>query len=185
MSDAHADRAPLCGAEKLSPGRKPWVEWGDKASPGGATQLSHSFAQNHLHVVFGTKERRNLISNEIQPQLWAYLAGIGRNHGMFVPAVGGAANHAHVLFQLPAALPLAKAILLLKSNSSKWMNEQGKRFAWQEGYGAFSVSASNLAAVTKYIQNQEAHHRKISFEQEYLALLKKHGVEFDPKYVWG
>ncbi|MGC1188736.1 MAG: transposase, partial [Candidatus Acidiferrales bacterium] len=82
-------------------------------------------------------------------------------------------------------MPLAKTILLLKSNSSKWMNEQEIRFAWQEGYGAFSVSASNLPAVTKYIRNQEAHHRKITFEQEYLALLKKHGVKFDPKYVLG
>jgi hypothetical protein len=82
-------------------------------------------------------------------------------------------------------MPLAKAILLLKSNSSKWMNEKGKRFAWQAGYGAFSVSASNLSAVIRYIQNQEAHHRKISFEQEYLALLRKHGVEFDPRYVFG
>jgi REP element-mobilizing transposase RayT len=135
--------------------------------------------------VFSTKERRNLIAKEIQPKLWAYLAGIGRNHGMYVSAVGGAANHAHVLFRLPADLTLAKAILLLKSNSSKWMNEQGMRFAWQEGYGAFSVSASNLSAVTKYIQTQEAHHRKISFEQEYLALLKKHGVEFNPKYAFG
>jgi len=147
--------------------------------------LSHSFAANRLHAVFSTKERRDLIAKEIQPKLWAYIAGIGRNHGMDVAAVGGAANHAHVLFRLSADLALAKAILLLKSNSSKWMNEQGIRFAWQEGYGAFSVSASNLSAVIKYIQNQEAHHRKISFEQEFLALLKKHGVEFDPKYALG
>jgi putative transposase len=147
--------------------------------------LSHSFAANHLHAVFSTKDRRDLIAKEIQPKLWAYLAGIGRNHGMVVPAVGGIANHAHVLFRLPVDLTLANAILLLKSNSSKWMNEQGMRFAWQEGYGAFSVSASNVPAVIKYIQNQEAHHRKISFEKEYLALLKKHGVEFNPKYVFG
>jgi len=147
--------------------------------------LSHSFAENHLHAVFSTKERRNLIPKEIQPKLWAYIAGIGRNHGMVVSVVGGGANHAHVLFRLPADLALAKAILLLKANSSKWMNEQGKRFAWQEGYGAFSVSASNSSAVMKYIQNQEAHHRKISFEEEYLAPLKKHGVEFHPKHVFG
>lgn len=147
--------------------------------------MSHSFAENHVHAVFSTKERRDLIAKEIQPKLWAYIAGIGRNHGMAIPAVGGVANHAHVLFRLPADLALAKAIYLLKSNSSRWVSEQGKPFAWQEGYGAFSVSASNLGAVVKYIQNQEAHHRKISFEQEFLALLKKHGVEFDPKYVLG
>jgi REP element-mobilizing transposase RayT len=147
--------------------------------------MSHSFAENHVHVVFSTKERRHLISKEIQAKLWAYLAGIGRNHKMVVRAVGGSGDHAHVLFRLPADLALAKAILLLKSNFSRWMNDQGSRFGWQEGYGAFSVSASNLGEVTRYIQNQETHHRKISFEQEYLALLQKHGVEFDPKYVWG
>ena len=147
--------------------------------------MSHSFAQNHIHLVFSTKQRRDLIATEIQPKLWAYIAAIGRNHRMYVLAVGGISNHAHVLFRLPASLALAKAILLLKSNSSKWMNEHRKQFAWQEGYGAFSVSTSNLPVVTRYIQNQEAHHKKFSFEEEYLTLLKKNGAEFDPKYVLG
>jgi len=157
----------------------------DDRSPGGATQLSHSYAQNHLHAVFSTKDRRDLIPKDLQPKLWAYIAGIGIRLGIHIPAVGGVANHAHVLFQLPADWPLAKAILLLKSNSSKWMNEHQKHFAWQEGYGAFSVSASNLTAVKKYIRNQDAHHKKITSEAKFLALLKKHGVEFDPKYVLG
>ena len=91
----------------------------------------------------------------------------------------------HLLFHLPPSLALAKAVTLFKSNSSRWMNESSRKFAWQEGYGAFSVSTSNLAAVVRYIQDQESHHRKISFEDEYLMLLKKHGVEFDPKYVFG
>jgi len=104
---------------------------------------------------------------------------------MYAHAIGGTDNHVHLLLQLPLDLPSAKAVLLLKSNSSKWMNEQGRRFAWQEGYAAFSVSASNLAAVTRYIYNQEAHHKKITFEQEYLALLKKHHVDFNTKYVFG
>ena len=147
--------------------------------------MSHSFTQNHLHAVFSTKNRRDLIPKEIQPRLWAYIAGIASRHGMFVPAVGGTDNHVHVLFQLPAALPLAKAILLLKANSSKWMNERGTRFAWQEGYGAFSVSTSNRGEVIRYIHNQTAHHKKISYEQEYLALLKKHGVRSDPEYILG
>jgi hypothetical protein len=82
-------------------------------------------------------------------------------------------------------MALAKATNLLKSNSSKWMNEKGMKFAWQEGYGAFSVSSSNVSAVIKYIDNQEIHHRKISFEDEFIALLNKHGVKFDPKYVLG
>ena len=104
---------------------------------------------------------------------------------MQVLAVGGITNHVHILLRLPPGLALVRAITLLKSNSSKWMNDHGKRFAWQEGYGAFSVSASNLPQVMLYVQNQEAHHRKVSFEEEYMALLRKHGVEFDPKYVFG
>jgi len=145
--------------------------------------MSHSYSQNHLHVVFSTKERRKLIDQQMQPKLWSYLGGIGRNHGFLVLANGGIEDHVHLLIQLPPAL--AKAILLLKSNSSKWMNEHAIKFAWQEGYGAFAVSASNLAAVERYIQNQPIHHRKITFEQEFLALLRKHRIEFDPKYVFG
>lgn len=147
--------------------------------------MSHTFDKNYVHIVFSTKGRCKTISKEIQGRLWPYIAAIGRNHGMDVLEVGGIENHAHVLIQLPARLPLSKAVLLLKSNSSKWMGEHGIKFAWQEGYGAFSVSASNVVAVVRYIVNQEKHHRKISFEDEYLALLKKHGVKFDPKYVLG
>ena len=91
----------------------------------------------------------------------------------------------YILVLLPPKLSLAKAVLLLKANWSKWMGKQGKDFSWQEGYGAFSVSSSNLDQVTRYIQNQEAHHRKTSFEDEFRALLRKHGVEYDAKYVFG
>ena len=113
------------------------------------------------------------------------MAGIARNHDFLVLANGGIEDHVHVLIQLPATLALAQAVSLLKSNSSRWMNEHGTRFDWQEGYGAFSVSASNLRTVERYIQNQAVHHKKITFEQEFVALLKKHGIEFDPKYVFG
>ena len=147
--------------------------------------MSHSYSQNHLHVVFSTKERQKLIAPQMQPKLWSYMGGIARNHGFLVLANGGIEDHVHLLIQLPPALALAKAISLLKANSSKWMKEHGIRFGWQEGYGAFSVSASNLAAVERYIQNQPAHHRKITFEQEFLALLRKHRIEFDPKHVFG
>jgi REP element-mobilizing transposase RayT len=91
----------------------------------------------------------------------------------------------HVLLHLPPKLALAKAVALLKANSSKWMGEQGNDFSWQEGYGAFSVSSSNLDQVTRYIQNQETHHRKTSFEDEFRALLRRHGLEYDPKYIFG
>jgi putative transposase len=147
--------------------------------------MSHTFAKNHLHVIFSTKERRKSIPKDIQPELWSYMAGICKNQQMAAIAIGGTDNHSHVLFHLPQTLTLSKAVQALKANSSKWMNEQGMRFAWQEGYGAFSVSVSNTPVVVNYIRNQEKHHHKISFEDEYLALLKKHGIQFDPKYVFG
>ena len=147
--------------------------------------MAHSFSRNHLHVIFSTRERRKTIPREWQPRLWAYLAGICNNHGMIALAVGGTQDHVHLLFHLPPRLALAKAGLLLKSNSSKWMGEQGREFSWQEGYGAFSVSSSNLNAVMRYVQNQEAHHRKIGFEEEFRAILKRHGVEYEPKCVFG
>ena len=147
--------------------------------------MSHTYSQNHIHVVFSTKERQKLIRPQTQPKLWAYMAGIARNHDFLVLANGGIEDHVHLLIQLPATLALAQAVSLLKSNSSRWMNEHGTRFDWQEGYGAFSVSASNLRTVERYIQNQAVHHKKITFEQEFVALLKKHGIEFDPKYVFG
>jgi putative transposase len=147
--------------------------------------MPHSYATNYLHIVFSTKDRRDLISKETQPKLWAYFAGVAKNIHSFTRIAGGTSNHVHILLHLPSDLPLAKAVLLLKSNSSKWMNTHTPLFAWQEGYAAFSVSASNLNRVSQYIQNQEAHHRKITFENEFLALLRKHRVSFDPKFVFG
>src|SRR5258707_13665690 len=133
--------------------------------------MSHSYSQNHLHVVFSTKERRKLITQQMQPKLWSYLGGIGRNHGFLILANGGIEDHVHLLLQLPPALALAKA--LLKSNSSKWMNEHAIKFAWQEGYGAFAVSASNLAAVAWGILNQPKTPPQKNFWKEIFFLLKK------------
>lgn len=147
--------------------------------------MPHTYSQNYLHVVFSTKERQKLITKEFQPKLWSYMAGIGRQNGFLMLANGGMEDHAHLLIQLPATLALAKAVQLLKGSSSKWVNEHGREFSWQEGYGAFSVSKSNINAVVKYIANQEIHHRKITFEDEFIALLEKHGIEYDPRYVFG
>jgi putative transposase len=147
--------------------------------------MSHTYAQNVIHVVFSTKDRRKTIPAEFQPKLWAYSAGICKNQGIFVHAIGGIEDHVHFLIQLPPVMALAKALLAIKSNSSRWANEGGHKLTWQQGYAAFSVSASNAPAVVRYIQNQEAHHRKMSFDQEFLALLRKHHVEFDPQFVFG
>ena len=139
--------------------------------------MSHSFVKNHIHLVFSTKDRKPSIAKDVQPELWSYLAGICRNQRMAAIAIHGMADHAHILFHLPPTIALAEAVRLLKSNSSKWMNEHGRNFDWQPGYGGFSVSVSNTAAVAKYIRDQEKHHRKMTFEQEYRALLKKHGLD--------
>jgi REP element-mobilizing transposase RayT len=136
--------------------------------------------------VFSTKDRENLVPKALQARLYAYIAGICKSNDMLAFAIGGMENHVHALFRLPPTMNLARAVNLLKTNSSNWMNEQqSTRFAWQKGYGAFSVSSSNISKVVKYIDNQEMHHRKMTFEEEYIALLKKHGVPFDPKYVFG
>jgi REP-associated tyrosine transposase len=173
------------GTKDRSPPRKRWGVGCDSIKPRRGDTVAHSFSQNHVHLIFSTKDRRNSISKEWQPRLWAYLVGICRNHEMIALDVGGTENHVHILFHLPPKLALAKAVLLLKANSSKWMSEQGRDFSWQEDYVAFSVSSSNLDQVTRYIQNQEAHHRKTSFEDEFRALLRKHGVDDDFKYVFG
>ncbi len=117
--------------------------------------------------------------------MWAYIAGICKKEQIFVHAIGGMEDHIHCMVQLPPTITLAKAVLLLKANSSKWMNGTQRKFGWQKGYGAFSVSASNVPTVVRYIQNQESYHRKMSFDDEFVVLLKKHGMEFDMKYALG
>jgi REP element-mobilizing transposase RayT len=143
------------------------------------------YAQNLVHVVFSTKDRRQTISKELQLRLWAYIAGVCKKLGVGIHGVGGTKDHIHLLIQVPPVLALAKTVAAIKANSSRWAKEAGHKLTWQQGYGAFSVSASVAPTVVRYIENQEAHHRKMSFDAEFLAWLKRHGVEFDPKYVLG
>jgi len=147
--------------------------------------MAHSYAQNHIHLVFSTKDREKLIAKPLQRKLWAYMAGICKHNDMLAFAIGGMEDHVHLLFRLPPTITLAHAISVIKANSSKWMREHGARFAWQKGYGAFSVSSSKVSAVIRYIDTQEHHHRRRSYEQEFKALLDKHGVEYDPKLIFG
>jgi putative transposase len=147
--------------------------------------LSHSYSQNTIHIVFSTYGRQRTIPKDFQPRFWPYVSGIFKNEGVFVHAIGGMDDHLHCLVQLPPMLPLAKAINTVKSYSSKWAKDFGHKFAWQKGYGAFSVSQSNIQSVIRYIDTQEQHHRKMGFEEEFVQLLKKHQIEFDPKYVFG
>ena len=145
----------------------------------GRHTMSHAFVTNHIH--FGVKDRRINIFHEIMPELWSYIAGICRKQKWPPFAVNGMNDHANVLFHLPPVMSLADAVRVIKTNSSKWMNEQVGSFAWQPGYVAFSVGISNTAAVEKYIREQDRHHRKMTFAQGYDARLQKHGMVMPPR----
>jgi REP element-mobilizing transposase RayT len=145
--------------------------------------MSQSYSHNLVHCVFATKDRRDSIRNP--EELWRYLVAVAYAKKIHVVAAGGTVNHVHLLVLLPQTIALATAIQEVKANSSRWMREASRLFQWQRGYGAFSVSESQRETVAHYIANQAEHHRKWSFEDEYVSLLKRSGVEFDPRYVLG
>ena len=145
--------------------------------PQGRHKMPGSYVSNYVHVVFSTKNRLKIIREELQPKLWAYMAGIAKNHGMNPLAIGGIEDHAHALLSLGSTLGIAKAVQVLKANSSRWMNQNpGDRFEWQEGYFACSVSQSQVATIRRYIANQTEHHRRMDSTQELDLLLKKHAL---------
>jgi putative transposase len=140
-----------------------------------------------MHCAFSTKERFPFIDSELESRLWPYIGGIARENRMKALAIGGTTDHIHVLLSLPATMSFAKAVQLIKGGSSKWIHDtfaKCKKFEWQEGYGAFSVSASQVERTIAYIRNQKEHHRKRTFQEEFLELLDKHGVEYDARYVF-
>ena len=142
----------------------------------------HSFVSCLMHCVFATKERRPLIKPELQARLWPYLGGIARENKIKALMIGGVEDHVHVLLSLPSTLSVAKAMQLIKGNSSKWIHEtfpEHQSFEWQEGYGAFSIGISGVDDTVKYIQNQPEHHRKMTFKEEVTVFLKKHGMGYD------
>jgi len=147
--------------------------------------MSHTYSAHFVHVVFSTKDRKNLISSERQRKLFAYLGGITRKLGSSMLAVGGTSNHVHLLITIPPTIRLAEIVQKVKGSSSHWLGEQGVQFEWQKGYGAFSVSPSMLSTVQAYIQGQEEHHRKRNYEAEFLALLQKSGVQFNSREALG
>ena len=147
----------------------------------------HSFVSCLMHCVFSTKERRRLITPELQERLYPYLGGIARENKMKAIAIGGTADHLHALLSLPSTMSFAKAVQLIKGGSSKWIHDtfrEHRKFGWQEGYGAFSVSSSQADKTIAYIQRQKEHHRKRSFQDEFIDLLDKHGIEYDRRYVF-
>ena len=150
--------------------------------------MGHSFTSSLYHCVFSTKERRRSITANLQSRLWPFMGGIARDNGIKALVIGGVEDHIHLLLSLPSTMAVAKAVQLIKGGSSLWVHEtfpEHHHFAWQEGYGAFSLGVSQTQATRTYIESQAEHHRKTTFQEEFLAFLKKHGMEYDERYVWG
>jgi putative transposase len=149
--------------------------------------MAHTYTNLLIHAVFSTDGRAPLLTNDMRPGMHAYIGGILREIHAIPIAIGGTADHVHLLTHLPADLPVADSLRIVKANSSRWAKQrwpQRRSFAWQRGYGAFSVSESKRQAVIRYIRDQLQHHQRISFRDEFIALLKNHRVEFDEKHLW-
>ena len=148
--------------------------------------MPQSLSQIYVHLVFSTKGREPFISTAIQPKLHAYLAGTLNAIDCPAITVGGMPEHVHLLFRLARTMTLSEVVKAAKVESSKWMKEEGGlgEFAWQAGYGAFSVGASQLETVVHYIQNQAEHHAERSFQEEFRRMLGLYQISYNEAYVW-
>lgn len=149
--------------------------------------MANTYSQVNIHCVFAVKGRENLITKSFRDDLHRYMSGILKNDGAYPLAVNGWLDHVHVFFELPMTMAISDQMRMLKATSSKWINDnklvKGK-FSWQEGYGAFSYAKSQRDVVINYIKNQEEHHMKQSFKQEYLELLEKFEIPYDERYIF-
>ena len=158
-----------------------------QARVAGEKNMPHTYSKLLTHVVWSTKDRVASIAREIRGDLHAYLGGIVREEGGAAVAIGGTADHVHLLIELRADQSVADCVRVVKANSSRWIHEKWpdrRAFSWQACYGAFAVSASSADRVIHYIRTQEEHHRRINYHDEFVALLRKHGIAFDEKYLW-
>ena len=149
--------------------------------------MANTYSQVYLHFVFSTKGRRELISPDIEERVWAYIAGVAKRHGITPIQVGGIETHIHALVGVPTTMSSSQSARALKGDSSYGIRREFPGmadFGWQDGYGVFSVSHSAISSVVKYIKNQRDHHSNRSFEDEYMALLEKHGVDYDDRYLF-
>ena len=149
--------------------------------------MANTFTQLRYHCIWSTKNREPMIRPDIEERIWAIIAETGSRHGINVVKVGGIENHVHALIDIPKTLSVSESMKGLKGGSSNGINKAGiinGHLCWQDGYGAFTVSASSVADVLGYITNQREHHRTMTFEEEYVKFLEKHGVEYDAKYLW-
>ena len=149
--------------------------------------MAQTYSRLIYHIVFSTKHRRPAIAGEWRPRLYEYVGGIIRNHKGMLHKIGGTDDHVHLLVRWRTDKDVAALVRTIKSNASKWVHDTfpGQReFWWQGGYGAFSVSHSQMGRVHAYIERQEAHHERLSFKEEFVALLKAHDIEYDERYIW-
>lgn len=149
--------------------------------------MANTYSQVYLHFVFSTKNRSELISYDIEERVWSYIAGVAKHHGMTPVQIGGVETHIHALVGLPTTMSLSQGAKALKGDSSYGIRREFAgmaNFGWQDGYGVFSVSKSAVPSVVRYIVNQRDHHLNQSFEEEYVALLKKHGLDYDERYLF-
>ncbi len=149
--------------------------------------MAGTYTQSNFHVVFSTKHREPLITPRLRQDLYPYIGGIVRGQKCIPLEIGGMPDHVRLVIRLRPDLSVSELVRLIKANSSKWVNERPDhvgRFAWQAGYGAFSVSLSQLAGVREYVQTQESHHRKKTFQEEFIEFLNRHEIAFDARYLW-
>ena len=149
--------------------------------------MANTFTSLQYHIVFSTKDREPWLRPGVRERVWAYLGGIAGTNQLKPLLIGGVDDHVHLLLGIPPTIAVSEALRKVKGGSSIWIkqNISGYRgFAWQDGYGAFTVSKSQEAGIRKYIGNQREHHRKKTFQEEYLALLKRHEIEYDERYLW-
>ncbi len=150
--------------------------------------MAHTYTAAFVHLVFSTKDRRPALTPEIRSELYPYLMGIARELGLTAIRAGGWTDHVHLLLRLHTSSSIADVARDLKANSSRWILRrwpERAKFAWQDGYGAFTVSPGHVARVKRYIETQEEHHREVSFQEEFVTFLKRAGVPYDERYVWG
>jgi len=148
--------------------------------------MSQTLTNLLYHIVFSTKNREPLITNELQKELYPYIGGIIKNDKGYLLSIGGINNHIHLLAKFSQVNTVSYMLQQIKGSSSKWIHEknQNREFLWQRGYGAFTVSESNISNVKRYIENQHEHHKNMTFKEEYLKLLEKNNVKFDEIYLW-
>jgi len=149
--------------------------------------MANTYSNLFYHIVFSTKGRTEWITPDIEERVWAYIGGIARKHDVIAVQVGGTDNHIDILVMAKPKFAPSQIVQSLKGDSSKWIHDtfpELKSLAWQDGFGVFSVSKSNVADVIDYIKDQRAHHAKQTFEDEYVAMLKKHGIDYDDRYLF-